>query len=329
MQVTVQRLRYDDFKRSELDLYSKWLWSEQKQAGPAFARQWREVPGQELELCRIAGQDTANLLLSRRWPGQPELLDLLILGPAENDLPEELARHYFRRDEDLCYVQFLCQAERQATPYRHGFLQRFHLGPPFYAWVRLDAFDLALVSDDTGSRLAQSEFLRDGQAAAPELTTFLRYLGALDAEGCYQADFPPERLDDLAAHYSAAAKDLFAQAKGELAAYWSGELTTFTTPLALPADGSFSAACWAALQDIPYGAVESYEAVAARALGERAGEARRYARACGVAMSKNPLVLFLPCHRVVGSKGELTGFGGGVDLKAELLNFELLHYKES
>jgi methylated-DNA-[protein]-cysteine S-methyltransferase len=74
---------------------------------------------------------------------------------------------------------------------------------------------------------------------------------------------------------------------------------------------------WAALQDIPYGQTESYGGLA-----ERIGSPGA-ARAVGLANGRNPIGIVIPCHRVVGSDGNLTGYGGGLDRKKQLLDLEL------
>jgi len=102
----------------------------------------------------------------------------------------------------------------------------------------------------------------------------------------------------------------------QLDAYFAGTLTRFTVPLA-PRGSPFQQRVWAALQDIPYGSTESYGELA-----ERIG-APGAARAVGLANGKNPIGIVIPCHRVVGSDGNLTGYGGGLDRKKQLLDLEL------
>ncbi|MEP7192947.1 MAG: methylated-DNA--[protein]-cysteine S-methyltransferase [Actinomycetota bacterium] len=108
----------------------------------------------------------------------------------------------------------------------------------------------------------------------------------------------------------------FRAAAVQLDAYFSGALTLFTLPLA-PRGSQFQQRVWAALQDIPYGETESYGALA-----ERIGSPGA-ARAVGLANGKNPVSIVIPCHRVVGSNGNLTGYGGGLERKKQLLHLEL------
>jgi methylated-DNA-[protein]-cysteine S-methyltransferase len=105
-------------------------------------------------------------------------------------------------------------------------------------------------------------------------------------------------------------------AAAQLDAYFAGDLIEFDLPLDL--DGTnFQRQCWLALATIPYGQTVSYGEQARRlGLGPDA------ARAVGAANGQNPLPLVLPCHRVIGADGSLTGFGGGLHLKRFLLEHE-------
>jgi methylated-DNA-[protein]-cysteine S-methyltransferase len=106
------------------------------------------------------------------------------------------------------------------------------------------------------------------------------------------------------------------EAAGQLDAYFAGELTEFDLPLDL-AGTEFQVRCWRALATIPYGRTVSYGEQARRlGLGPDA------ARAVGSANGQNPLPLVLPCHRVIGADGSLTGFGGGLETKRFLLEHE-------
>ena len=91
--------------------------------------------------------------------------------------------------------------------------------------------------------------------------------------------------------------------------------TEFDVPLA-PEGTPFQLQAWSVLRSIPFGSTMSYGEQAA-ALGDR-----RRARAVGAANGRNPIPIIVPCHRVVGSNGHLTGFGGGIDAKAWLLDHE-------
>jgi methylated-DNA-[protein]-cysteine S-methyltransferase len=109
---------------------------------------------------------------------------------------------------------------------------------------------------------------------------------------------------------------LLDEVAAQLGAYFAGERIEFDLPLDL--DGTeFQRQCWLALASIPYGQTVSYGEQARRlGLGPDA------ARAVGSANGQNPLPLVLPCHRVIGADGSLTGFGGGLHLKRFLLEHE-------
>jgi methylated-DNA-[protein]-cysteine S-methyltransferase len=98
----------------------------------------------------------------------------------------------------------------------------------------------------------------------------------------------------------------------QLRAYFAGRLREFRLPVALRGS-AFQLAVWRALQAIPYGETRSYGQVAA-AIGRPTA-----ARAVGAACAANPVAIVVPCHRVIGRDGALTGFGGGLDAKRLLL----------
>lgn len=108
---------------------------------------------------------------------------------------------------------------------------------------------------------------------------------------------------------------VLAEAARQLAAYFAGERTQFDLPLN-PAGTAFQRTVWAALRTIPHGETRSYGALAA-AIG-RPGAAR----AVGAANARNPISIVVPCHRVIGAAGALTGFAGGLATKAALLALE-------
>jgi methylated-DNA-[protein]-cysteine S-methyltransferase len=107
----------------------------------------------------------------------------------------------------------------------------------------------------------------------------------------------------------------FGEAVDQLAAYFAGALKEFTLELRL--DGTpFQRSVWEQLRRIPYGETRTYGELA-DALGNPAAS-----RAVGLANGKNPIGIIVPCHRVVGANGSLTGYGGGLDRKKRLLDFE-------
>jgi methylated-DNA-[protein]-cysteine S-methyltransferase len=111
----------------------------------------------------------------------------------------------------------------------------------------------------------------------------------------------------------------FVDAVEQLHGYFDGERTGFD--LALRMDGStFQRSVWDALLGIPYGETTSYGEIARR-VGKPGA-----ARAVGLANGQNPIAIIVPCHRVIGADGSLTGYGGGLDRKVTLLQLERDHY---
>lgn len=108
---------------------------------------------------------------------------------------------------------------------------------------------------------------------------------------------------------------LFAETEEQLEAYFAGELKEFTVELRLNGT-AFQRGVWDQLRKIPYGETRSYGELA-EALGNP-----KASRAVGLANGRNPVGIIVPCHRVIGAGGSLTGYGGGLDRKQRLLDFE-------
>lgn len=111
--------------------------------------------------------------------------------------------------------------------------------------------------------------------------------------------------------------EVLKEAKKQLEEYFSGTRREFHLPLN-PDGTAFQKKVWKALQAIPYGQTRSYGEIAA-AIGNK-----RASRAVGGANHKNPIMIVIPCHRVIGADGSLTGFGGGLEVKQYLLDLERL-----
>ncbi|MGB0093797.1 MAG: methylated-DNA--[protein]-cysteine S-methyltransferase [Solirubrobacteraceae bacterium] len=111
------------------------------------------------------------------------------------------------------------------------------------------------------------------------------------------------------------AEDAFADVREELLEYFAGARREFEQPLTL-AGSAFELRVWEALREIPYGETASYAQVAA-AIGQPGA-----ARAVGLANARNPIAVIVPCHRVIGANGSLTGYGGGLERKRLLLDLE-------
>jgi methylated-DNA-[protein]-cysteine S-methyltransferase len=137
--------------------------------------------------------------------------------------------------------------------------------------------------------------------------------GELSLLGLYFADaphasgaVPPGAREDLR---------VFAEVLAQLAAYFSGQRRSFELRLA-PRGTAFQQKVWRALTQIPYGETTTYAAIA-RAIGRPTA-----VRAVGAANGKNPLSIVVPCHRVIGRDGTLTGYAGGLPSKRRLLELE-------
>lgn len=167
-------------------------------------------------------------------------------------------------------------------------------------WTTIDSplGELRLVERD--GALVALDFLDPVEDDAPTASMVRASARAAAAE-------PAERDDD---------EPVLVRAREQLAAYFAGSLTEFDLPLA-PQGTDFQQQVWRRLREIPYGATATYGEIA-RGLG-RTGHG---ARAVGVANGRNPLPVIVPCHRVVGADGSLTGYGGGMDRKRRLLALE-------
>jgi methylated-DNA-[protein]-cysteine S-methyltransferase len=143
-----------------------------------------------------------------------------------------------------------------------------------------------------------------------ELLLLLGDGGAL--RGLYMQDGRrPMRIDS---RWQADAKP-FATAISQLGEYFDGRRTSFDLPLLMHGT-AFERSVWSALREIPYGETTSYGEIARR-LGQPSA-----ARAVGLANGRNPISVIVPCHRVIGADGSLTGYGGGLERKRALLELE-------
>jgi methylated-DNA-[protein]-cysteine S-methyltransferase len=151
-----------------------------------------------------------------------------------------------------------------------------------YRWVESRLGRLLIAGDDDGLR--SITFDREGRRCAPE-------------PGWIEDDGP------------------LREPASQLEGYFAGRLVRFDLDLA-PVGTEFQIAVWKAVEAIPYGTTATYGEIATR-IGKPDA-----ARAVGAANGANPLPIVIPCHRVIGSDGSLTGYGGGLDLKASLLELE-------
>jgi methylated-DNA-[protein]-cysteine S-methyltransferase len=140
-------------------------------------------------------------------------------------------------------------------------------------------------------------------------------LAVSDGEAIVQLEFDSEHRRAAPGRH---ASNEFSELRAQLAAYFAGELRDFDLPLA-PAGAEFEQRVWRLLLKIPYGATTSYGAIA------RQLKAPNAARAVGTANGRNPIAIVIPCHRVIGADGSLTGYGGGLARKRLLLDLENKH----
>ena len=131
------------------------------------------------------------------------------------------------------------------------------------------------------------------------------------------------QVNDAKEHSDIEMKDdlpIFGQVETWLESYFSGKQTSITFPLQ-PKGTIFQERVWKILQEIPYGETMTYGEIAQRIAKEK-GVATYSAQAVGKAVGKNPISILIPCHRVLGKNGALTGYAGGVHRKEQLLRIE-------
>lgn len=133
-----------------------------------------------------------------------------------------------------------------------------------------------------------------------------------DGQKYFARDLPAERVEQNT--------PALAEAKRWLDIYFTGREPDFTPPLH-PIGSGFRQAVWNILLQIPYGQTTTYGEIA-RQLAAKQGLARMSAQAIGGAVGHNEISIIIPCHRVVGTNGSLTGYAGGIDRKVKLLELE-------
>lgn len=153
------------------------------------------------------------------------------------------------------------------------------------------------------SPLGEITLRSDGEALTGLWFADDKHYGAKDIAGAALADL-----------------DVFMQAEAWLAEYFAGREPKVSVPLKLQGS-EFQMQVWRLLQDIPYGRLVTYGDIAKKIAAQK-GVARMSAQAVGGAVGHNPLCIIVPCHRVVGANGSLTGYGGGMWRKVRLLELE-------
>ena len=153
------------------------------------------------------------------------------------------------------------------------------------------------------SPLGEITLRSDGEALTGLWFADDKHYGAKDIAGAALADL-----------------DVFMQAEAWLAEYFAGREPKVSVPLKLQGS-EFQMQVWRLLQDIPYGRLVTYGDIAKKIAAQK-GVARMSAQAVGGAVGHNSVSLIIPCHRVVGTNGSLTGYAGGIDKKVRLLELE-------
>lgn len=123
------------------------------------------------------------------------------------------------------------------------------------------------------------------------------------------------KKDNILGDFNIAETELIKKAIKQLNEYFNGTRISFDLPLSLEGT-DFQKLVWNTLKAIPYGETKSYKDIA-EAIGNP-----KACRAVGMANNKNPISIIIPCHRVIGSNGKLVGYGGGVEIKKQLLDLE-------
>lgn len=173
--------------------------------------------------------------------------------------------------------------------------------PPTTRWTVLDSPLGGLRATTDGVGLTGLDFVDD-------LPTEVTARSSVAHHAARGAGLAPDARDDGHPVLVAAAE--------QLAAYFAGDLEVFDLPLA-PVGTPFQLRVWGQLRTIPYGSTATYGDIAARL-----GLTGHGARAVGLANGRNPIAIVVPCHRVVGAGGSLTGYAGGIDRKRALLDLE-------
>lgn len=169
---------------------------------------------------------------------------------------------------------------------------------------------LVMVSD--GESLVRLDFVRDAEKEESDLVADVVFCGSCATEVNKEAD----NTNDV----NYANDKVHSQTKRWLDGYFAGRRPDFAPPLK-PQGTHFQELVWQLLLDIPYGATTTYGELA-QALAQRLGKERMSAQAVGQAVGHNPIAIIIPCHRVVGKNGQLTGYAGGLERKKALLALE-------
>lgn len=172
---------------------------------------------------------------------------------------------------------------------------------------------LVMVSD--GESLVRLDFVRDAEKEESDLVADVVFCGGCATEVGNEAD-DVNYVNDV----NYANDVVLSKTKRWLDGYFAGRRPDFAPPLK-PQGTHFQELVWQLLLDIPYGATTTYGELA-QAVAQRLGKERMSAQAVGQAVGHNPIAVIIPCHRVVGKNGQLTGYAGGLERKKALLALE-------
>lgn len=203
-----------------------------------------------------------------------------------------------------------------AWMYRTDFLLRPDIGVSF---VKFKFGWLAVSGSQKGIR--KIEFIRTGSKIKDVIVSVnAQYYGIVDEKGIVK---PHEQVTvNIMDDEDIITPEPVIAATDQLESYLAGKQRKFNVDYDLEHFSSFQKRVWDAISNVPYGATSTYEDLAIKiaAPGQRP---HTLARAVGTACASNPLPLIVPCHRIIGKDGRLTGFNGGVDIKEYLLNHEM------
>ncbi len=186
--------------------------------------------------------------------------------------------------------------------------------PTYFTHMESPLGPLLLAADESGLRYLG--FVKGKHPAKPDPAW--QNLDVILSEPLLRTKDPSQRPRSSTGNANRTIKreaSILREAASQLRAYFSGERETFDLPLS-PEGTPFQLKVWKLLCDIPYAETISYGEIARRAGNPKAS------RAVGLANGSNPLAIVVPCHRVIGSNGKLTGYGGGLPNKEKLLALE-------
>ncbi|NMA17158.1 MAG: methylated-DNA--[protein]-cysteine S-methyltransferase [Clostridiaceae bacterium] len=260
--------------------------------------------------------------------------------PLDESMANDIGRALFSKEETLFRLDFLL--ERSSLPKEqagkkdvidqetHRVAALFHVTQNIHVMTLYAPFlrqeqtalipwpfgYLGLISDPASDKIASITFVRGDAKLHPlALQQLLAAHDLIDREGqVIECDRP---------FYSDPASPLLLTAGRELSRYVeTGKAPDF--PWQFPSGTPFQERVWHATMRVPSGAAATYAEIAMQVVDQKE-DARRYARAIGQALGANPMPIVIPCHRVIGANRDLTGFAGGVDIKAYLLEREMWH----